>query len=177
MTVVAIQRIPAIGWEDYAGHVERYTYAASKIHPGETVNDVACGVGYGAALLAPVAGAYCGYDRPGVPDDRFLEHGQVRLVGCDLNDPDWRPDEADVTVCHATLEHVEDPWQLAATLAATTRRALVVSVPTEPTKHLNPWHLHDFTADEIPPLFPGFDVTDRWAQPDELGHVWTLKRT
>jgi 2-polyprenyl-3-methyl-5-hydroxy-6-metoxy-1,4-benzoquinol methylase len=165
-----VERIPADGWQAYPGHVDRYRWAASKLRPGERVNDVACGVGYGAVLLGPVA--YHGYDRLGVPDPRFggTHHG------CDLNDPSWRPEVADATVCFETLEHVADPAGLAAVLAATTRRVVLVSTPTQPTRHCNPWHLHDFAAEDVPPMFPGFRVVERWAQPAELCHVWLLER-
>jgi hypothetical protein len=165
-----IERIPAEGWQAYTGHVVRYRWAASKVRPGEWVNDVACGVGYGAALLGPVD--YHGYDRPGVPDPRF---GGIHHAA-DLDDPAWRPEMADVTICFETLEHVRDPARLASVLAATTRRALLMSTPTQPTCHFNPWHLHDFTVEDIPPMFPGFQVAQRWAQPAELSHVWALER-
>lgn len=166
-----MERIPADGWQAHSGHVHRYRWAASQIRPGERVNDVACGVGYGAELLGPAVD-YHGYDRLGVADARFPGTFHV----ADLDDPACWPDEADVTVCFETLEHVKDPARLAATLAATTRRALLVSVPTQPTRHMNPWHLHDFTVEDIPPMFPGFRVAECWAQPAELSHVWLLER-
>jgi 2-polyprenyl-3-methyl-5-hydroxy-6-metoxy-1,4-benzoquinol methylase len=165
-----VERIPADTWHLHAGHVERYRYAATKIHPGERVNDVACGVGYGAALLGPVD--YHGYDRPGVYDARF----GGTFHPADLNDPGWLPELADATVCFETLEHVLDPAVLAHKLATSTRRVLLVSVPTEPTRHLNPWHLHDFSVEDIPPMFAGFQMVERWAQPTELSHVWLLER-
>lgn len=164
-----IERIPADGWQAYAGHVDRYRWAGSKVRPGERVNDVACGVGYGAALLGAVD--YHGYDRPGVPDGRFP--GAFHAV--DLDDPAWRPGVADVTVCFETLEHVADPHRLAAVLAATTRRLLLVSTPTQPTRHFNPWHRHDFTFEEVPPMFTGWRVAQWWAQPAELCHAWALE--
>jgi hypothetical protein len=165
-----VERIGADGWETRTGHVDRYRWAAGHVRPGERVNDVACGVGYGAALLDGVD--YHGYDRPGVADPRF--GGSFHPA--DLDDPAWRPDDADMTICFETLEHVADPARLAATLAATTRRALAVSTPTQPTRHTNPWHTHDFTVEDIPPMFAGFRVVERWAQPAELSHVWLLER-
>jgi hypothetical protein len=174
---MGLERIPADSWIQYQGHVDRYAYAAAHLRLGETVNDVACGVGYGREVLGGVVGRWRGYDRPGVGDPRFLRPGD-RYVGCDLDDPGWWPDsDADVTICHATLEHVADPWRLAKALAATSRRALVVSTVTRPTSQLNPWHLHDFTATQIPPMFPGFGVVEVWDQPDELCHVWLLERS
>jgi hypothetical protein len=167
---MVMERIPASSWHEHAGHVARYLYAAKCVRDGETVNDIACGTGYGATLL--LRGPYRGYDRPGIPDPSF----PGSFHAADLDDPSWVPDMADVTVCFETLEHVKDPARLAAVIAETSRRAVVVSVPVVPTKHLNPHHLHDFTTADIPPLFPDFEVVDEWAQPEELSHVWLLER-
>lgn len=168
-----MERIPADTWQDHPGHVARYDWAASRIWPGETVNDIACGVGYGSgALYAAGASEYRGYDRPGVPDMRFAGV----FYAANLDDPQWLPRAADVTVCFETLEHVKDPANLARAIAYTTNRAILVSVPTVPTIHINTHHLHDFTREAIPPMFPDFAVVEEWPQPEELSHVWMLER-
>jgi hypothetical protein len=165
-----MERIPLEGWRERTGHCDRYQWAASRISPGETVNDVACGIGYGATFLTHAA--YRGYDRPGVPDPSFTGE----FFAADLEDAEWRPDPADVVVCFETLEHVTDPARLARILSGTTARAIFVSVPVVPTVHLNGHHLHDFTREDIPPLFPGFRTAEEWAQPEELSHVWMFER-
>lgn len=164
-----IERIPIESWRNYRGHLVRYAYAGRQVRAGETVNDVACGIGYGATYL--LHAVYRGYDRPGV-----FAPFRATFIGCDLNDPAWRPEPADCCVCFETLEHVRNPGHLAAVLCETTRRAILVSVPVVPTRHLNPHHLHDFSAADIPPLFPGFRVADEWAQPSDRAHVWTFER-
>ena len=164
-----IERIPIDSWRTFRGHLERYAYAGRQVRAGETVNDIACGIGYGATYL--LHAVYRGYDRPGV-----FAPFRATFIGCDLDDPDWRPKPCDVTVCFETLEHVQDPAHLAAVLCETTRRAILVSVPVVPTRHLNPHHLHDFSRAEIPPLFPGFRIADEWAQPSDSAHVWTFER-
>lgn len=165
------ERIAADAWEQHKGHVARYRYAARHVRDGETVNDIACGVGYGSLFL--LRGPYRGYDRPGAPDSRF----PGSFHAADLNDRGWVPGMADVTVCFETLEHVKDPAHLAAVICDTTRRAIAVSVPVVPTKHVNPHHLHDFEREDIPPMFPGFGIADEWAQPEELAHVWLFERS
>lgn len=166
-----MERTPAEGWDEHHGHIARYAFAASRTLPGETVNDIACGSGYGSLIFSGHA-AYCGYDKPGVPSTTMP--GMFR--GVDLDDPEWAPDLADVTVCFETLEHVKDPVRLARVITETTLRAIFVSVPVVPTKHMNPYHLHDFTGNEIPPMFPGFETVTEWPQPEELSHVWYLQR-
>src|SRR5262245_15756552 len=168
-----MERLAVDEWDTElgAGHVARYRYAAQHIQPDEVINDIACGVGYGATFLAPV-GEYHGFDKPTVPDDQFP--GFFHEVN--LDNIYWKPSAADVTVCFETLEHVRVPTLLARRIADTTSRMIVVSVPTVPTTGFNQWHLHDFTVDDIPPMFPGFTVVDLWHQPEELSHVWRLER-
>lgn len=165
-----IERIGA-DWASYDGHVARYRYAAAHVAPHETVKDVACGVGYGATLVR--CRRYLGYDRPEVT--AVIGHtGQ--WIGCDLDAPEWWPVETDVTICVETLEHLADPAHVARTLADSTRRMIVVSVPVVRTTHANPYHRHDFEAEQVPPLFKGFGIAAEWAQPEELAHVWRLER-
>lgn len=169
---MVMERIPADDWHNHAGHIARYAYAAQHIGHGYSVNDIACGTGYGATFLRHTT--YRGYDRPGVPDPSFAYPGA--FYAADLDEPGWLPKPAHVTLCFETIEHVKDPSKLAEAICATTENTVIVSAPVVPTKHLNPYHLHDFTRDDIPPLFPGFDVADEWAQPEEWSHVWKLTR-
>lgn len=166
-----MERIPADGWEDWAGHVARYRWAARLTRPGESVNDIACGVGYAAAMFAR-AGSYRGYDKPGVPDARF----GGEFLAANLDDPAWEPGLCDVTCCFETLEHVADPARLAEVIAQTTRRAVFVSVPVISTVTCNRYHRTDFTCDGIPPLFAGLVIAAQWPQPEEASHVWMFTR-
>lgn len=165
------ERIPAEAWRSQTGHVERYQLAAGLLLTGEIVLDAACGVGYGATVLreAGWAGEYHAADLPGVHDLMFP--GTIHEV--DLNT--WQPDfEFDVALCFETLEHLADPAAWAAQ-ANRAKRLVLVSVPTVPTKHFNPWHLHDFTVDDIPALFPGRDCIDVIPQPAELSHIFVFR--
>jgi len=165
-----MERIPAEAWFEHVGHVRQYWYATLQARPGEVVNDVACGVGYGSLLFH--RHDYLGYDKPTVPDRVFP--GPFEEV--DLDDPAWRPRECDVTITLGTLEHLQDPVHHAWVLSETTRRAIVVSVPTEPTTHENHFHRHDFGFDDVPRLFPGWSTAHVWAHPEERSHVWTFDR-
>lgn len=166
-----MERIPADGWEDWAGHVARYRWAARLTRPGEAVNDIACGVGYAAPMFAH-AGSYRGYDKPGVPDARF----GGEFLAADLDGPGWQPEPADVTCCFETLEHVADPARLADVITKTTGRAVFVSVPVIPTVTANRHHRTDFSREEIPLLFAGLVIAREWPQPAEKSHVWMFTR-
>jgi hypothetical protein len=162
------ERIPADSWFTHVGHVRQYWFSMLQVRPGERVNDVACGVGYGS-LFFPKAD-YLGYDKPGVPDAVF----PGPFAEADIDDRSWRPRDCDVSVTLGSLEHFRDPAEVARKLRETTARAIVVSVPTQPTMDANHFHLHDFTYDEVPLLFPHWTVAAVWDHPEELSHVWVF---
>jgi 2-polyprenyl-3-methyl-5-hydroxy-6-metoxy-1,4-benzoquinol methylase len=166
------ERIQAEELETQAGHAYRYRLAAEWVEPGETVIDVACGVGYGAKILTEAKRMrYMGFDKI-VPAQQFARFGKFH-AGVDLNT--WVPDFAwDVSVCFETLEHVEDPPHLADQVAKAKRLA-IVSVPTRPTKHFNKFHLHDFTVDDVLGLFDGCEVLHLEDQPEELSHIFVFR--
>jgi hypothetical protein len=166
-----MERIPLEGWETYAGHLERYRWAAGKTRAGERVNDVACGIGYGSTFFSHAV-TYRGYDKPGVAWPRFP--GQ--FCGTDIDNPAWEPEQCDVTCCFETLEHVADPARTAKMLMETTARSVFVSVPVIPTTHCNEFHRTDFTREDVPRLFGGFVIEDEWPQPEETSHVWQFTR-
>jgi hypothetical protein len=170
-----MERIPLNRWWTYTGHVARYRDAAVRVHAGETVNDLGCGIGYGSVFLDPSV-TYRGYDKHGIANASSAFGFPGTLIPSDLDDATWLPEPCDVTFCFETLEHLRDPAHTAAVISATTRRGVAVSVPTQPTKASNPYHRHDFTVEAIPPLFPGFDVVECWPQPSELAHVWWFQR-
>ncbi len=168
------ERIPVESWRAQRGHVERYEWAAMMMRPGDVVLDVACGIGYGAEVIASwgLEVEYHGFDRSGVPAAQFARHGQFHE--CDLDA--WHPPiSADVALCFETLEHITDPVRLAVQLLATTRRLIIASVPTVPTKHLNPWHLHDFTVESAAALFEGASSIQIEPQPAELSHLFYVE--
>lgn len=153
------------------GHRARYEWAAEYLLPGERVFDVACGIGYGASIMLDrVPVEYVGADKI-EPDEAFAELG-VFHSGVDLDS--WVPDFGwDVSVCFETLEHVANPKHLAGQVAKASR-LLIVSVPTRPTKHFNPYHLHDFTVEDVLSLFAGHELIELRDQPEELSHFFVF---
>jgi hypothetical protein len=57
------------------------------------------------------------------------------------------------------------------------KKWIVASVPVVPTKHINPYHLHDFAPQQLPDLF----VDDQWeyyqylGQPTELAEIYVFR--
>lgn len=166
------ERITADQVDAQAGHVYRYLLALDWIERNQKVIDVACGVGYGARILADKNVDYFGVDKIQA-DESYIRYGNW-LFGVDLNTHrlNWK---GDVAICFETLEHLENPQHLADELMASAP-LIIVSVPTRPTKHLNEYHLHDFTVDDIIAMFNNVELVYIEDQPEELSHIFVFRK-
>jgi SAM-dependent methyltransferase len=133
-------------------HLERYQFAAGHLVPG-TLLDMACGVGYGTALLVsaiPQISEAVGVDvSPAAVDYacRQYARGRVRFECADAMtySPGVRFDNI---VSLETVEHVDDPVKLFARFSALLAPGgrLVASVPVTPSVDANPHHKNNFTV-------------------------------
>lgn len=139
-------------------HLQRYEFASRSL-AGSRVLDMACGCGYGSALLAErhpdkqitgididpeaIAYAQAHYQRPNL---RYLCANAETFA-----------DEAgfDSIVSLETIEHLPDPVRLVENLAKLLAKdgRIIASVPTTPTLDGNPHHLHDFSPASFARLF------------------------
>jgi len=153
------------------GHVYRYQLALEWLDNAKNVVDIACGVGYGGKILAQPDLDYVGVDKI-EPDAKYKKYGRW-VSGVDLNAYEI-DSKFDVAVCFETLEHLENPQHLADQLMANAR-TILVSVPTRPTKHMNEYHLHDFTVDDIVAMFDKAELLYLEDQPEELSHIFVFQ--
>jgi SAM-dependent methyltransferase len=113
-------------------HVARYEFAATHIGKKKRVIDFACGVGYGAHVLATAGHSVHAFD---VDTDalayagKHFKHARVKHSAMDARDPGALP-KADAAVCFETVEHLEDPRPLLRALRAAAPQ-LLASVPNE----------------------------------------------
>ena len=139
-------------------HLERYEFAAHHLR-GEQVLDMACGCGYGSALLAerhpdkqvtgvdidPAAIAYARQHYQ-LPNLRYVCADAESFAATQCFDS---------IVSLETIEHLPNPRQLVANyarlLAAGGR--VIAPVPITPTLDGNPHHLHDFSRRSFLALF------------------------
>jgi 2-polyprenyl-3-methyl-5-hydroxy-6-metoxy-1,4-benzoquinol methylase len=168
-----IERIAVDDWRAQRGHVYRYELAAQYLLPGERVLDAASGIGYGAQVLTELVDIhYTGLDKI-EPAEEFKHLGHFH-AGVDL--ANFVPQFSwDVSISFETLEHVEDPASLARLLKQA-RRLVILSTPTRPTRHFNPYHLHDFTPDEVLGYFDDWELLHIEDQPEELSHIFVWGR-
>jgi SAM-dependent methyltransferase len=136
----------------HAEHLARYRFAA-QLAPGRRVLDVACGEGYGTALLAAAgAESVVGVDI----DEATVEHAR-RRHGIDARAADVRSlpfDEGsfDLIACFETIEHVEDPERALAELERVRAPGglLVISTPNAGQYLVeNEFHVREFEHAEF----------------------------
>jgi SAM-dependent methyltransferase len=151
-------------------HAARYRFAARWVS-GKRVLDLACGVGYGSAILK-IAGAaqVIGVDR----SEQAVAYARERYVAPGVSfvcsdGATFTPDGPfDVVVSLETIEHVTDVHGFVAQLARfiVPQGVLVGSVPTTLSSDVNPYHLHDLSADEFRGMFAanGFALIDEMIQ-------------
>jgi SAM-dependent methyltransferase len=166
--------VPGIAGEIALEHWHRYAFAR-RLAAGRRVLDVACGEGYGSALLAGCATAVTGIDidsgavaharatYAGQPNLRFVEGSASALP---------MPDACvDVVVSFETIEHlpqVEQPRMLAEFARVLTHDGVLVMSAPNPVEYStargyrNPFHLHEPDRAELEALLDGAFPSRRW---------------
>ncbi len=136
-------------------HLKRYDFALPWC-AGKDVLDGACGVGYGAAHLAPQARRVLGVDASAEAVEyarRRYGRPNVEFVCMDLLELELPDSTFDVVCSFETVEHLADPERFLSQVVRVLRPAgiLVVSTPrADRTTHSpeNPFHTVEFsTAD------------------------------
>ena len=142
----------ATGLDTVALHLERYRVAAWNARPGLLL-DMACGVGYGARLLAECRGDLhhvIGVDVSGAAiavARAEYAHSRVAFVQADAM-AYAAPGLCDTVVSLETIEHMAEPRRFVRQALRSLRAGgrFIASVPVTPSVDANPHHLHDFTA-------------------------------
>ncbi len=156
-------------------HKKRYIFA-SKFVSNAMVLDIACGTGYGSAILADAGAKHCiGID---LSNQAILEAKELyQLRNLDFYCLDYKkltkPDEIDQKLHHIfsekfdvivsieTIEHIADPDHFLKTIlkGLHINGIFIASVPVTPSTDANPYHLHDFTSKKLKNFLKNHDLT------------------
>ncbi len=137
----------------YRRHLVVYEWIRDQVG-GLSVADLACGEGYGSAVLADAADSVVAVDA----NPEAHEHARLRYQRTNLRYVRGLVESfdqpCDAIVFLQTIEHIQDPAALLAQIAATAPVAYVSTpnrltlAPEGAEKSENPWHLREYTAEE-----------------------------
>jgi 2-polyprenyl-3-methyl-5-hydroxy-6-metoxy-1,4-benzoquinol methylase len=157
--------LPDVPEENYwfRRHLAVYEWIAGRV-AGLGVIDMACGEGYGSAVLAGKAASVMGVDaNPEAHEHARLRYRRANLrFARDLVDTFSEP--ADAVVFLQTIEHLRDPGAVLAHFRSLVGDAGVVFVSTPNVLTLapkgaersdNPWHVHEYRSTEFEHLCRG----------------------
>jgi 2-polyprenyl-3-methyl-5-hydroxy-6-metoxy-1,4-benzoquinol methylase len=166
--------LPGVAGEIAHEHWHRYAFARSYV-AGKRVADVACGEGYGSALLAGVAASVVGIDvaaeaigharcsYAAVPNLHFEIGSAIELPVADAS--------LDAIVSFETIEHLpheDQPRMLAEFARVLTKSGLVILSAPNPVEYStarnyrNPFHQHEPDRDELAALLEVAFPAQRW---------------
>jgi SAM-dependent methyltransferase len=151
--------LPDVPEENYwfRRHLAAYGWIAQRIH-GRRVVDLACGEGYGTAVLARTAASVVGVDA----NAEAFEHARLKYTGprvrFERNMVElWRGD-VDCVVFLQTIEHVHDPDAVLdhirdligpAGVAYVSTPNVLTLAPRGQPRSGNPWHLVEYRPEEF----------------------------
>lgn len=150
--------LPEVGGDLRAEHLHRYLFALQYC-ADKAVLDVACGEGYGSALLAQTARTVVGVD---IAED-VVKHAsscygdaQISFAVGDCQNIPLPDHSVDVVVCFETIEHVADQSRAIAEMKRVLRPdgAIIMSTPDANSDdgawhEGNPYHVHEMSNQEF----------------------------
>jgi ubiquinone biosynthesis O-methyltransferase len=134
-------------------HMRRYE-TATRYVKGKRVLDIACGTGYGSQILSHAGAiAVVGVDICSETIKYAKKHYQesnVEFVCANAEQFEWCQ-QFDVVVSFETIEHVFHPDRFLDQLRSlmVPEGKLLLSVPLGETRHIDRYHLHAFSQDDM----------------------------
>ncbi len=161
--------LPDVPEENYwfRRHLVVYEWIAAQV-AGRRVADLACGEGYGSDALAQRAAEVVGVDA----NPEAHEHARLRYRRPNLRFERDLVENVrgpfDAVVFLQTIEHIEDPASLLATIAKAAPLSFISTpnrltlAPAGAEKSDNPWHLREYTLGEyrdlLEPIFGAVEI-------------------
>jgi SAM-dependent methyltransferase len=156
LSLTGERTLPDVPEENYwfRRHLAVYEWIAARAH-GRRVVDLACGEGYGSAVLAGSAASVVGVDaNPEAFEHARLKYEQVRF---ERNMIELWTGDVDCVVFLQTIEHVQDPDAVLRHIreligpggVAYVSTPNVLTLAPKGAEHSgNPWHVHEYRATE-----------------------------
>lgn len=137
-------------------HIERYAYIRQFAYG--KVLDAACGVGYGTYLVAKnpdveqILGVDCDSKTIAFANDNY-ENEKISFQCSYFEEVKGN---YDVLLSLETIEHLDDPMQLAELAERCNIKEIIVSYPMKKTTHYNKYHKWDFSHADMEYIFNSY---------------------
>jgi 2-polyprenyl-3-methyl-5-hydroxy-6-metoxy-1,4-benzoquinol methylase len=181
--------LPDVPEENYwfRRHLVVYEWIGARVH-GRRVVDLACGEGYGSAVLARTAQSVVGVDA----NPEAFEHARLKYTGANLRFERtmielWRGD-VDCVVFLQTIEHVQDPDAVLAAIreqigpdgvAYVSTPNVLTLAPKGEARSGNPWHVREYRPEEYLELctrhFGSVDLLGLFHARKLRAHQWAIE--
>ncbi len=149
----------------YQEHIARYKYAIKFIKAGDKVLDIACGSGYGSNMLAENGAQVWAGDMDAsavaLAREKYNKNNLV-FKRMDATELPFEDNKFDVVVSFETIEHIENYKKFINELKRVLKAngQLILSTPnvvaTKKLKINNPFHIKEFTQQELLSLLSDF---------------------
>jgi SAM-dependent methyltransferase len=159
LSLTGERTLPDVPEENYwfRRHLAVYEWIAARLG-GSSAIDMACGEGYGSAVLARSASRVVGVDA----NPEAHEHARLRYVAANLSFArdlvDTYSEPAEAVVFLQTIEHLEHPGATLdhfrglvgeqGTVYLSTPNVLTLA-PKGAARSDNPWHVHEYRLEEF----------------------------
>jgi SAM-dependent methyltransferase len=156
LSLTGERTLPDVPEENYwfRRHLVVYEWIAARAH-GRRVVDLACGEGYGSAVLAATAASVVGVDA----NPEAYEHARLKYPGVrfERNMIELWTGDVDCVVFLQTIEHVQDPDAVLEHIrelsgpngvAYVSTPNVLTLAPKGADRSGNPWHVREYRAGE-----------------------------
>jgi 2-polyprenyl-3-methyl-5-hydroxy-6-metoxy-1,4-benzoquinol methylase len=156
LSLTGERTLPDVPEENYwfRRHLVVYEWIAARAH-GRRVVDLACGEGYGSAVLAATAASVVGVDA----NPEAYEHARLKYPGVrfERNMIELWTGDVDCVVFLQTIEHVQDPDAVLrhireligpSGVAYVSTPNVLTLAPKGAERSGNPWHVREYRAEE-----------------------------
>ena len=186
LSLTGERTLPDVPEENYwfRRHLVVYEWIAARAH-GRRVVDLACGEGYGSAVLARTAASVVGVDA----NPEAFEHARLKYKGVrfERNMVELWTGDVDCVVFLQTIEHVQDPDAVLdhvreligpRGVAYVSTPNVLTLAPSGAERSGNPWHVREYRAAEFGELcgrhFGSVDLLGLFHARKLRAHQWAL---